>query len=595
MCGIWGYIQYILSNDQDINTLFNSFGRVKNRGPDRSDFKVINEFVKIFLGFHRLAIMDRSTYGDQPFTLELAENDHRSIYAVCNGEIYNHKQLTQLYQLDHFMKSHSDCEFLPHLYAKIGFKSMMQQLRGEFAVCVIDINHTTDTVNVFIGRDQTAVRPVFIGMDKFGFAFASILAGIVDIVDPSTIRQIGGSEIVHLYLQKDREPQLETDVYHLLDTGRDSINKEFCPTNDEMIEHSIIQTDRAIVPKRIFKTIRDKFIEAVEIRLASDRPLGALLSGGLDSSLIVSIAAAYLAKDGRRLRTFSIGIPGSTDKEYAEMVAAHCDTDHTHVEFTEQDFLDSIENVIKATETYDLTTVRASVGQYLVSKWIHDNTDVRVLLIGDGSDELCSGYMYFHNAPNSYESHRENIELLSNIHFYDSLRADRCIAYNGIEARVPFLDHEFVDMWLTIPYDYRVPSKDDSITRKTEKWLLRKSFDVDRKLESDGLIRSVSFLPHVALFRKKEAFSDGVSSLQRSWYQIIQESLEDVYTIDDFDNPDVQYHIVPPTKEALHYRLIFNKLFHPMAASVLPSHYWLPKWSGDAKDPSARTLAIYDQ
>jgi asparagine synthase (glutamine-hydrolysing) len=582
MCGIWGYVQYILSGGKDINTLFNAFRQVQKRGPDRSDFKEINEFIKLFLGFHRLSIMDRSTYGDQPFTLELKESSHRSIYAICNGEIYNFKKLLELYQISHFMKSKSDCEFLPHLYSIIGFKSMMQQLRGEFAVCIIDINHTNDTIDIFIGRDQTAVRPVFIGMDEFGFAFSSILAGIVDIVDPTTIRQLNGSEIVHLYLKKDCLPKVETDVYHVLDER--GINTDFMPNDDDI---DCVKTDRAIVPQRVLTMIRNKFIEAVVIRLESDRPLGALLSGGLDSSLVVSIAADYLAKSGRRLRTFSIGIPGSTDKEYAEMVAVHCDTDHTHIEFSEQDFLDAIEDVIKCIESYDITTVRASVGQYLVSKWIHDNTDIRVLLIGDGSDELCAGYMYFHNAPTPYESHKENIELLNNIHFYDSLRADRCIAYNGIEARVPFLDHEFVDMWLSIPYEYRVPSMDESCNRRTEKWLLRKSFDIEQKLCGK------MFLPKCILYRKKEAFSDGVSSVTRSWYQVIQESLESKYADDDFKDPSVQYHIVPPTKEALHYRLIFNGLFHPMAASILPARYWLPKWSGNAKDPSARTLLAY--
>ena len=321
-------------------------------------------------------------------------------------------------------------------------------------------------------------------------------------------------------------------------------------------------------------------------RLESDRPIGALLSGGLDSSLVVSIAAAHLKKLGKRIRTFSIGIPGSTDKEFAEMVAKHCDTDHTHVEFTEQHFLEAIPEVILATETYDTTSIRASVGQFLISRWIKENTIIKVLLIGDGSDEVAAGYMYFHNAPSPFTSHIENVRLVQDIRFFDSLRADRCIAYNGIEARVPFLDHLFIDLYLSIPYEYRVPLQEGCIGRKIEKWLLRKSFDRNNYV--------APYLPAAVLWRKKEAFSDGVSSKQKSWYQVIQDNLESMYVSDEFKDPMITSHISPKTKESLHYRLIFNKYFHPDAAGVIP-YYWLPKWCGDITDPSARILKVYDE
>lgn len=381
----------------------------------------------------------------------------------------------------------------------------------------------------------------------------------------------------------------------------------------------------------MFYNIRARLIMAVLKRLESDRPLGALLSGGLDSSLVVAIAAQILRLRGApRLRTFSIGIPGSTDRAYAEMVAKHCDTDHTHVEFTIQQFLDAIEHVVIATETWDTTSVRASVGQYLISKWIRENTNIKVLLIGDGSDELTAGYMYFHNAPSPEALHAENVRLIQDIQYYDVLRADRCVAYNGLEARVPFLDHHFVDYYLSIDPSLRVPRADDcracdqKSSRKIEKWLLRKSFDshpsdshpsdshpsdsqdsgTTGKVATDEEFTAhltkmfnneVAWLPPEVLWRKKEAFSDGVSSREKSWYQIIQEHVEELYTEEDFKHPDVQYHIVPPTKEALHYRLLFNKHFHPQAAHVVP-YYWMPKWSGDnIKDPSARVLQIYQE
>lgn len=552
MCGIWGYVQY--KKTIDLVQLFNSFMKVQPRGPDRSDFKMINEFISLFLGFHRLAIMDKSNNGDQPFTTNI---DNRSIYSVCNGEIYNYKEL--IINNGFTMKSRSDCEVLPHLYVKYG-KDMLKLLRGEFALCIIDIDHSNDSIKIMISRDPTGVRPVFVGQDENGFAFSSVLSGLVNIVDPKSIRQLWRAEIYNLELQM-------TDQGLIIST----CNEKY---------HDLTSIPR-ITYHDVHEKIRDTLIESVKCRLESDRPLGALLSGGLDSSLVCSIAS-YFLKD--KLRTFSIGIPGSTDKEYAEMVAKHCGTIHTHVEFTQQEFLDALPEVIRITETHDITSVRASTGQYLICKWIRENTDIKVLLIGDGSDELCAGYMYFHNAPSSEELHQENIRLLEDIQYYDSLRADRCIAGNGIEARVPFLDNKFVELYLSIDPEIRAPQIKDG--RKVEKYLLRKSFDTDYE--------GRSFLPEQVLWRKKEAFSDGVSSREKSWYQIIQESVEDLYNEKDFEDETVNYHIKPTSKEALHYRKYFNQYFHYGAAGVIP-YYWLPKWSGNITDPSARVLKVYNE
>ena len=565
MCGIWGYIA--LTKSYDVSKLFRSFMNGQNRGPDRSSFEVINEFVNIFLGFHRLAIMDRSTYGDQPFTLEVKDNEnHRSVYAVCNGEIYNYKELVK--DNNFMLRSGSDCEFLPQLYVKYGFKEMLSMLRGEFAVCIIDIDHKNDTIKVHISRDQTAVRPLFVGQDNNGIAFSSTLDGILELVDKSSIRQVHRAEYLSFNLTPDNT-ETTSGTYHKL-----------------MSTCSIDFTDYKL--DSIHKTIRDTFIESVIVRLESDRPMGALLSGGLDSSLVVSIAAEHFRKQGRVLRTFSIGIPGATDRKYAEMVAEHCGTEHTHIEFKQQDFLDAIPNVMKSIESWDTTTVRASTGQYLVSKWINENTDIKVLLIGDGSDELCSGYMYFHNSPSPLDSHNENMRLIEDIQYYDIIRADRCIAYNGLEARVPFLDHNFVDLYLSLPHDIRIPIVEETRSpRRVEKWLLRKSFDI---LNSEGK----QYLPVDVLWRMKEAFSDGVSSCAKSWYSIIQEDVENKYTEIDFKGLEETEYITPPTKEALHFRKMFNDMFNYKVAHVIP-YYWMPLWSGDIKDPSARTLSVYGE
>jgi len=588
MCGIWGYVE--LKKHHELIALFKAFMNIQPRGPDRSDFKQINEFVKIYLGFHRLAIMDRSTYGDQPFTLEIKnEKEHRSIYVICNGEIYNFQKLIEENKL--VMRSGSDCEPLPHLYAKFGFRKMIEQLRGEFAICCIDIDHLTDRIQIYIGRDPTGIRPVFIGIDENGIGFSSTLRGLCQIVHRESrevqhIRQIKCGEIVSVSLVKDCPPQIKSESYFSLDVPRMSLDVPF---------------------EQILKQVREKFIESISIRLHSDRPIGALLSGGLDSSLIVAVAARYFRQSGKKLKTFSIGIDGvGTDKPYALMVSNHCGTIHTHVDFSEEEFLAAIPTVIETIESYDITTVRASVGQYLICKWIRENSDIRVLLCGDYSDEYSGGYRYVQNAPSAIEMHKDCIRLGENIIYFDELRADRSIASNGLEGRMPFGDHEYAQLYLSIDPELRMPIHDPSLanrdldekskTRRIEKWLLRKAFDCDAVIDQTKTVSDdypMKWLPDAILYRAKEAFSDGVSAKEKSWYQMIQEDVENLYTDSDFDGEEASFHMKPPTKEALHYRLIFNKIFGYETADCIP-YWWFPQWSGDTVEPSARVLVAYD-
>ena len=203
--------------------------------------------------------------------------------------------------------------------------------------------------------------------------------------------------------------------------------------------------------------IRIKFRQAVKTRLDSDREMGCLLSGGLDSSLVAATAADILRKEHRKLRTFCIGMANSPDVKYAQQVADHIGSIHTVVEVPEEEWLNNIENIVRATETFDITTVRASTGLYLISKWIAENTDVKVLLTGEGSDEVTGGYLYFHNSPNPEEFHNECLRLLNDLYYYDCLRADRAISCSGLEARVPFLDHHFVDLYLSLDPKLRMP------------------------------------------------------------------------------------------------------------------------------------------
>ena len=273
-----------------------------------------------------------------------------------------------------------------------------------------------------------------------------------------------------------------------------------------------------------------------------------------------------------QLNTFAIGLDGATDLKYAQKVAEHLHTNHINVILQEKDFLDAIPEVIYAIESYDTTTVRASVGNYLISKYIKENTDITVVYNGDGSDEL-GGYIYLKNAPNEMEFQNEVNKLIRNIHYFDVLRSDRSISSQwGLEARTPFLDKEFVSMYMSIQNRLKLHNR-------MEKHLLRQAFD------------NTDLLPKDVLWRKKEAFSDGCSSNERSWHKIIQEHVDKEITDEEFELEKVKYkHNPPQLKESLYYRRIFNK-YYPNRDNVIP-YYWLPNWTTE-KDPSARELSNY--
>ena len=558
MCGIWGYLRKTKKEFKRRMELYSFFYNVYPRGPDRDEFVGIHDFMSLYLGFHRLAIMDITTNGDQPFRFEV---EGRTIYCMCNGEIFNFHDLVRDHSLE--SKSKSDCEVIPLLYMKYGFDKMIRLLIGEFACTIIDIDHKKNKLDLYLGRDQLGVRPLFIGEDEEGFCFSSVLKGIVtreSCLIKSGVRQFPPGK----YMKKS---------FYLEEREIKCTESEFVPYYS--FDYDTIKIKHF---EEALKEVREGFIEAVRCRLESDVPLGCLLSGGLDSSLVAAIAAMILKKEGKTLKTFSIGMPGSTDEYYAKIVAKFIGSDHTHIELTEKQFLDAVPDVIFASETFDITTIRATTGQYLASKWIRENTDIKVLLIGDGSDELCAGYIYFHKAPSPEALHEENKKLLREIHQFDVLRADRGIACFGLEARVPFLDYRFVDLYMSIDPTLRM------VTDGMEKYLLRKAF--------------VGFLPNEVLFRRKEAFSDGVSSTKRSWHSILQEEIEDKYSDEDFETLRQKYaHCCPPNKEALHFRELFHAMFGYTDVDKTICRFWLPNqdWVGKMTEPSARALDdIYD-
>lgn len=572
MCGITGLIKNTddtVIKHTDKNNINKAVQNISIRGKDRQKiiYHSINN-IDVNIGFARLAIIDNSEKGDQPFILN---NNKRTMFCVCNGEIYNFKELIQKYNI--ITESHSDCEVLLPLYNIMcntfndnPIVPFLDELKGnEFAFCIVDI--INDTVNVILATDPCSVRPLFYCFNENYIGFSSTLSGLLHLI-PSEhhkfIKRLAGSSYVHFNFNK-----CDEKMYY----GGLNIPLHLENLSLDLLHNSQYTKNRMTLLKETLESV-------VESMLISDRPLGALLSGGLDSSLVVAIAARILKKYNKSLNTFSIGLEGGTDEKYAKMVANHCGTIHTHILMSNDDFLNALNDVVKITETYDVTTIRASTGQYLISKWIADNTDIKVLLIGDGSDELLSGYMYFHNCPSPVDNHMENSRLLHDIHFFDGLRADRCIAGNNIEARLPFLNYKVIESVLNTDARLRLPYKcnNNNIYNNIEKWFLRKSFE------------NTDYLPDAVLWRKKEAFSDGVSHKNKSWYQVIQDNIDNKYPNMTLDTNYT--HNPPKTKEALYYRQLFESYFGKNVDHLIP-YYWLPRWCGDIIEPSARILNIY--
>ena len=554
MCGIFLYI-----NRQNIDTLsaavYNGFMASKARGPDNSHIIIDNN---IFIGFHRLMINDLSYAGDQPMI-------HNENVLICNGEIYNFRELIAEYNLN--CKSNSDCEVIVHLYEHFksqniqhagAIKKLCQVLDGEFAFMIYD----KTLHKLIVARDRFGMRPLFFGSDANSIGFGSELKNL-DGLYPREVRQFPPSQF-HIY-DLGNEVGNEVGAVGLCETGT---------------YYSIINTVAKAVaalpmePDVYYAWIRETLEAAVEKRLVSDVPICALLSGGLDSSLVCGIITKKLGRGV--LNTFSIGMEGSTDLQCARKVADYIGSIHHEVLVTEEDMLAVIEQVIKTIESYDITSVRASVPHYLISKHIKENTKFKCVLSGEMSDELLGGYIYFKKAPDDVDFIKETHRLLSDICYFDNLRADRCISSQCLEARIPFSDTAFIDLIQFLPADIR-------INEKIEKYALRKAFD------GEGLI------PDEILWRSKEALSDGVSKTDKSWYKIIQDYVETVVDPDEYTD-FIEYeqykeeklyaHCPPHTKEAYYYRKIFHK--HYKNDRVIP-YFWMPKWT-TSNDPSARTL-----
>lgn len=535
---------------------------ISQRGPDVFRMETIPHFQNCCLAFHRLAIVD-DLHGMQPMRIKALPH----LYLIYNGEIYNHKEVGKKYDFDFFTKC--DGEVLLHLYDKFGSEKMAQMLDGVFAFCLID----TLKKQVHIGRDTFGIRPLFTlslaGKDTGILALCSEAKALVPLI--KHFEKNGDKILVKPF------PPGHFASFSLSADGQTTLIEQKAYT--EVGKMPVFDTNVKPDSPDVMENIRKVFSEAVRKRLMADRRIGCLLSGGLDSSLVASYLTKLAKENGidYPIQTFSIGMEGSTDVAAARKVAAHIGSEHHEVIFTAEEGIQALRDVIYALETWDITTIRASVGMYLVSKYISKETDTVVIYSGEGSDELCQGYIYFHKAPSPEEADEESRRLLKDLYLYDVLRGDRSTASHGLEIRVPFLDVHFTSYFLSLDPEIRQPKNG------IEKWLLRASFD-----DTDAL-------PKEILWRAKEAFSDGVSSTKagQSWFELLQNFVENEVPDEAMSRAEEIYpYNTPKTKEGFYYRKIFEELF-PGQSHFIP-YLWMPKWT-NATDPSARTLEHYKE
>jgi len=570
MCGI-----FALLNSSTINydVIENEFMKGRNRGPEFSKLDI--SYMKMTLGFHRLAINGLNEESNQPLVID-------NIILICNGEIYNYKQLYEC--MDVVPKTDSDCEVIIHLYLKYGIEQTLNMLDGVFSFILYDNRITHDLNNkVYVARDPFGVRPLYYLKNKNNdykfdnlIGFASELKCLEKFYNNSTSYSI---------------EQFTPGSYSIFNLS-DKVNSMWKPEKENVahfipgFSHSwlINNITEPIFLENLYPRISCYLNAAVNKRcLTTERPIACLLSGGLDSSLIAALVNNFYTSHNlpNKLETYSIGLRDSEDLKYARIVAAYLGTNHTEIIVTEREMFEAIPEVIRAIESYDTTSVRASIGNYLLGKYISTHSEAKVIFNGDGSDELLGGYLYMNKCPDDIEFDRETRRLLKDIHSFDVLRSDKCISSHGLEPRTPFLDKTFVNFILSIPPYFRNHTNCGGLI---EKQILRNSFHFSCFVNHDGN----QILPDKILWRKKEAFSDGVSSHGRSLYQVLQEQI--AFQV----NTDKETDIYKPCieTEKMYYKKIFDEAY-PNCAHILP-YFWMPKYT-NASDPSARTLNFYSE
>lgn len=523
MCGFL----VVGSEEFELQVFQKALDKAAYRGPDYQHVSIDHG---ITWGFNRLSIMDLSTNGNQPFV-------YKDYTLVCNGEIYNYPALKTKLESSYTFKSGSDCEVLIPLYEQYGLEILCKYLDAEFALVLYD----NKTKQLMAARDPMGIRPKFYGYSKkeHQICFASEAKALFDLCDDIMPFPPG-----HYYL-----------------------DGQFVCYNDLSDPKTIVDDDLETIAGKL----KTKLEKAVEKRFMSDAPIGYLLSGGLDSSLVCAIGQKLSDKP---IRTFAIGMESDPiDLKYAKQVADYLGTEHTEVIMNKEDLYQHLKEVIYHLETFDITTIRASMAMYILCKYIHQNTDIKVIMTGEVSDELF-GYKYTDFAPNAKAFQEEASKRIKELYMYDVLRADRCISAHALEGRVPFADLDFVDYSMSID-----PAKKMNVYNKG-KYLLRHAFE------------GTDYLPHDILFREKAAFSDAVG---HSMVDYLKELAEDKYSDEDVLNAKDKYsYCTPFTKESLMYRDIFESFFPQQGKWI--KDFWMPnkEWENcDVDDPSARVLKNY--
>ena len=547
MCGIVCAFDLKQPSDELRPNMLSMAKCIRHRGPDWSGI-FSNE--KAILAHERLAIVD-PTSGKQP----LFSEDGNYVLAA-NGEIYNHMDLREQFEGNYNFLTHSDCEVIIPLFKEKG-PAFIDEMNGIFGFAIYDVKEDA----YLVARDHMGIIPLYMGWDKNGtFYVASELKALEGVCTKIELFPPG-----HYLWSKDGE-----------------IKKWY--TRDWMDFENVKDNETSI------EDLRDALDAAVHRQLMSDVPYGVLLSGGLDSSITSALAKKYADKRVEsgdkdkawwpRLHSFAIGLEGSPDLAAAQKVADHLGTVHHEIKFTIQEGIDAIKDVIYHLETYDITTVRASTPMYLMARAIKA-MGIKMVLSGEGADEIFGGYLYFHKAPNAEEFHKETVRKLDKLHQYDCLRANKSLAAWGIEGRVPFLDKEFMDVAM------RLNPKDKMITgERMEKWVLRTALG--------------DMLPESVAWRQKEQFSDGVGY---SWIDTLKEMVEQKVSDEQMANAHFRFPIqTPTTKEEFYYRSVFEEhypsdtaaLSVPSVPSVACSTPIALEWDESFKnmnDPSGRAVA----
>lgn len=578
MCGIFCILNGEKNNEQFYKE---QFIKGVNRGPEDSKFI---SFHNVFLGFHRLAINGIDKISNQPFNIN-------NIILICNGEIYNYKYLYELMGVT--PTTNSDCEVIIHLYLKYGMEQTLQMLDGVFAFVLYDLRlETKQGTNldnfIYFARDPYGVRPLYLLKSDYTIGCASELKCLNDF-----LKLDKNSDCPKNFTIEQFQPGTFTS-YKLdsLACSKWKIIKEnqryFTPSFPYNVNYYNSYMDSTIETEKYETNIVKYLCDAVKKRcLNTERPIACLLSGGLDSSLVTALVNHFYKMEyglDKKIETYSIGLKDSEDLKYAKIVANYLGTNHTEIILTEKEMFTAIPEVIYAIESYDTTSIRASIGNYLLGKYISKNSDAKVIFNGDGSDELSGGYLYMKNCPDCIEFDCETRRLLKDIHLFDVLRSDKCISSHGLEPRTPFLDKTFVNYYLSIPQKHRFESN-----KTIEKFLIRNSFTYANFQDVYGK----QILPDEILWRKKEAFSDGVSSKGRSLYVILQEFISTILKLENYYEENIidKYPIGIET-EKMYYKGLFDS-YYPHCDKVVP-YFWMPRYS-NASDPSARTLDLYDK